>query len=160
MFPITSNTICIFDCCNSATIGDLEYTYQYNATNKTTQITENRTTKGKKRSLENSIISIAGCKDEQISNVVLTDKGWNSALTTAIIEIFSTHSQELTLHQLEMYLHEYMIKNELFEQTPVISSSWAKKPGSLISLKRSAEKRFITREAIEHIWLNRHLPLL
>ena len=66
---------------------------------------------------------------------MLTEKGWNSALTTSIIEIFTKYQYEITLHQLDKYINIYMEKNNL-DQQPVISSSWPKRPGSLISLTR------------------------
>ena len=154
-FPLTANTICIFDCCNSATIGDLEYTYYYNNINDTTSVTQNK--KSKQKGLKNSIISIAGCKDEQISNVVLTKKGWHSALTTALIHIFSNYKQQITLHQLDKFLNNYMTKNEIYDQNPVISSSWPKTPGSLISLIRPIPKSFISPEVMEEMWIKQNL---
>ena len=130
-FPVTTQVMCIFDSCNSGTIGDLEYTYYYNIDKDTTQMIKSK----KKTVLPNSITCISGCKDNQTSSVVLTDKGWNSALTTALIEIFSKYDREITFHQLDRDLNLYMRRNKL-DQSPVLSSSWSKRPGSLISLTR------------------------
>ena len=130
-FPVTTQTMCIFDSCNSGTIGDLQYTYYYNPLDDTTQMVKSNN----KNLLENSITCISGCKDNQTSSVVLTQNGWNSALTTALIGIFSKYDREITFHQLDRDLNQYMINNNL-DQRPVLSSSWEKKPGSLISLTR------------------------
>ena len=130
-FPITTQTMCIFDSCNSGTIGDLQYSYYYDLLNDTTQIVKSNN----KFQLENSITCISGCKDNQTSSVVLTENGWNSALTTAIIEIFGRYDREITFHQLDRDLNQYMANNNL-DQRPVLSSSWPKRPGNLISLTR------------------------
>lgn len=145
LFPITTHTICIFDCCNSASIGDLEYSYSYNEISDTTQVT-----KSKKKTLDNSIVVISGSKDNQTSNLVLTDSGWYSALTSALIEIFTNHKRGITLHQLERALYQYMTDNEIPDQNPVISSSWPKKPGSVISLRRPSNVNIIPNAVIEN----------
>ena len=130
LFPIKCQTMCIFDCCNSGTVGDLEYTYYYDLLKDTTQVV-----KSARSPLPNSVFSISGCKDDQTSSVVLTDRGWNSALTTCLIEIFKKHQYEITFHQLDKELNRYMKQHDL-SQRPVLSSSWPKQPGSLISLTR------------------------
>lgn len=146
-FSNRTHTLCIFDSCNSGTICDLEYSYYYNINNDSTQIiqTENH-------HLNNSIVCISGCKDNQTSNVVLTERGWHSALTTALIDIFSKFPQGITFHQLDKALNLYMY-NQGIEQNPVLSSSWPKTPGSIISLIKSDNTPFLSREQMEITWL-------
>jgi len=129
-FPKSCPCIAIFDSCNSGTMADLPYSFDYNPTNKTCiPLLQNAI------EINNTVISISGCKDKQTSSLVYNNNQWNSALTSALIGIFQRTREIMTFFQLQSQLVDYMIKNNL-SQRPVVSSSWNARPGTLILSKQ------------------------
>ena len=151
-FP--TNCIClgIFDSCNSGTVVDLPYKYQYDP--QTATCTPTRDTVH--TPYNNTVISVSGCKDWQTSSVVREGGEWNSALTTAIRNILGPTQQHVTLYQLQKSLIDYMIQNDL-EQRPVVCCSWEAPPGTLLLTKRPnviVKQNPYTELDLVHGWLD------
>jgi hypothetical protein len=143
--PKTTLCMTIFDCCNSASVGDLPYHFNYNNIDKNCVCVKDMISNYPKS--ENSIFCISGCKDNQVSSVIRENGIWESALTNAVINIFETKKEVITYFQLVQYLTEYMIDKKL-TQRPVLSTSWNTKPGKLITDKRNDIKLPIIRNDI------------
>lgn len=107
-----SHCLCVWDSCNSGTVADLGYILSGDSL---------RVDSGG-RVCPATIISVSGCQDNQSSSVVKDDTGWNSALTSAVIQTFQQSGFQQTLRELSQRLTKYMSQNDL-SQRPVITTS-------------------------------------
>ena len=133
--------LCVFDSCNSGTVADLEYVLRAGRL---------QSERGG-RSCPATVISVSGCRDSQTSSVVKDQSGWNSALTSALIQTFSENGWGITLEQLQVQLTSYMEQQKL-DQRPVVSASQPldlqKKLGNLMGITKSLRLRqFLSVEA-------------
>lgn len=153
--PNSTLCITIFDCCNSASIGDLPYHFKYNNYNKNCSCVKDIGSNYPNST--NSVFCISGCKDNGVSNVVKENGVWESALTNAIIKIFKTRKETITYFQLIQYLTDYMTSERL-SQRPVLSTSWSTSPGKLITNKRDRPSvKNISSELQDEIAIISHL---
>ena len=125
-FPSSCNCIAVFDSCNSGTMADLPYSFNYNPSTRTCLSSIQNNLK-----LNSTVVSISGSKDYQTSDLVFANNEWNSALTTALIGILKRTQENMTLYQLQSQLIDYMILHQL-TQRPVVSTSWRARPGALM----------------------------
>lgn len=102
--------ICLFDCCHSGTIADLQYSYLENF--------KQRINNDKK--IKSSIIAISGCMDYQTSSDAFIDKSFQGAMTSAFL---SSYTKNITLVNLVDNMRSYLQLNN-FSQYPILSSSF------------------------------------
>ena len=137
-FPFHCVCLGIWDSCNSGTVADLPYRFRYDPQTDTCIPVKNNQMK-----MVNNVVSISGSRDDQTSSVVYTGGEWNSALTTAVIHILGSTREQITFHQLQKRLTDYMIAQQL-HQRPVVCCSWQAQPGALIL----TERPFIRKDTI------------
>ena len=126
---LNPNTVCfnLYDCCHSGSILDLPYFFEIGKSESTCY---KKIKNGNYRN-KCSIISLSGCQDNQTSELVLENGSWDSALTTAFINLINKYGINLTNYQALRYLKSYMKINAL-EQIPVLSTSWNTQPGHIL----------------------------
>ena len=107
-----SHCLCVWDSCNSGTVADLGYILNGGGLT--------RDTGG--RICPATVISVSGCRDSQTSSVVKDDTGWNSALTSAVIEVFQKSGWNISLPEMLSGINQYM-KREDLSQRSVVSTS-------------------------------------
>ena len=129
-FPFHCVCLGIWDSCNSGTVADLPYKFRYDPQTDTCKQFSNNQIE-----MVNNVVSISGSRDDQTSSVVYTGGEWNSALTTAVIQILGSTLEHITFHQLQKRLTDYMISQKL-HQRPTVCCSWQAQPGTLILTER------------------------
>ena len=129
-FPFHCVCLGIWDSCNSGTVADLPYKFRYDPQTDTCKQFSNNQIE-----MVNNVVSISGSRDDQTSSVVYTGGEWNSALTTAVIQILGSTLEHITFHQLQKRLTDYMIAQKL-HQRPTVCCSWQAQPGTLILTER------------------------
>ena len=102
--------VCLFDCCHSGTIADLQYSYLENF--------KKRINNDKK--IKSSIIAISGCMDYQTSTDAFIDNYFQGAMTNAFL---SSYAKNITLVNLVDNMRCYLQLNN-FSQYPILSSSF------------------------------------
>ena len=113
-------TIIITDCCHSATMFDLPWSFEYDKTNKSLIKTKNNS-----MIMENiSIFMFSGCKDLQTSSDMFnTDtEQYTGAFTAAFIHCLRKRRHNVTLLQLYEDVFLYLI-DKGYEQKPIFSCS-------------------------------------
>lgn len=151
-FPHSCPCIAVFDSCNSGSMADLPYSFNYDPSNGTcTSRIQNQLR------LNSTVVSISGCKDYQVSDLVLENGQWDSAMTTALIGILRETREAITFFQLQKRLIDYMIAQQL-PQRPVVSTSWKARPGlPILTIPPSTMVKPNTVEQIELPLLQQHL---
>lgn len=111
-----SKLFCLFDCCHSGTILDLEITYTPNPGAMLKRITN-------KNKCANNIICLVGGTDKQkVKEMEFEPQEWYGALTKTFLELFQKYDFS---PQLDVLLNEINnnFKLNRFNQTPQITSS-------------------------------------
>lgn len=113
-------TVLIFDSCNSGTICDLMW--NFNANLSTKQITTTKTSNN--NVLNQNIICLSGCRDEQSSADVynVSSQQYCGAITNAIMECLRWNKHNVDVKKLFIDVVSFMLKNG-FTQIPQLSSS-------------------------------------
>lgn len=113
--PKTTMT-CVFDCCHSGTILDLEFKY-------INGINEPQDTKGKSKDIKANSIMISGCTDKEVSadawNINNSRKA-QGALTANLLTILKENNYHITCYDLLNKLHT-ILKKQNFSQHPQIT---------------------------------------
>ena len=116
--------ICIFDCCHSGSIADLEFKYAYDRHEN--KIIHSRI---KHNSMLPNVITLSGCKDCQVSMDAYNVRGrkqFSGAMTACLIRLLRKNEEEkkegVKLFDLFGLLHDLLGDKE-FVQMPVLFSS-------------------------------------
>lgn len=125
------NIMIIFDCCHSGTLADLPYTYSKG----------NETFNKKNSPLIPNVIMLSGCKDNQTSADAKMNGKWAGALTHCLLSSLKRNNYTVSNFELLKDIRN-MLKDEGFEQYPVLSCSTSLKKNSLFSIAKK-NKPFI-----------------
>lgn len=108
---------CIFDCCHSGTIIDLDYIYDLNS--KSFKKSKNTTSR---MNHLNNIIMLSGCKDDQVSQEFYNQHNDQSqgALTSVFIYVLQKYKFNINIHKLLFEIRK-QLKISGFSQIPQIS---------------------------------------
>jgi predicted transcriptional regulator len=124
IYSILKNSECktfaVFDCCNSATITDLPWSFNYNISSDTYSTIRNNSNIIKNQ----NIIALSGCKDNQTSVAVyniLTGR-YNGILTQYLLETLKQYNYICHIKSLYSTVYKKMQENG-YSQIPILSSS-------------------------------------
>lgn len=107
------HVFCLFDCCHSGTMLDLQYHYNGSHT-----VTENR------QAMTAQIAMISGCMDSQTSADAWIDRTWSGAMTWAFLKSIECMNYEGTYIQLLDHMRHHLKEAE-YDQIPQLSASCA-----------------------------------
>jgi len=133
-----SKVLGIFDCCNSGSVCDLRYnyfdtSYRSNPGDKNSQLVHrtNMVTNNNYSETTANILSLSGCKDDQLSYETVLDNGKaGGALTYCILKHIYENTPNITIEQLLLQVRG-MLKSYRFNQTPSLMSGKIIEPTSL-----------------------------
>lgn len=111
-FSSKSRGIIVFDSCNSGTMADLPYTYDG----------DYETRKEISDPIGANIVSISGCRDEQLSMDTFENNQWGGAMTRNMLTILEEHDYVIGCFKLIRDLRK-ILNEKGFQQHPVLSSS-------------------------------------
>jgi len=119
LLMVRSPTVCIFDCCNSATVCDLPWSFQPTSATAFQRIQNYKTVFANKK-----IYCISGCRDEQTSADAYNaeSKLAMGALTMGVIQAMRWNRHCAQLMKIYVDVLMFMRQNG-FDQVPVFSSS-------------------------------------
>ena len=151
LFPTTTKIICVFDCCHSGTMLDLKYSYQCNDNMNVYQTVDMSSISQRDGSydvVENNIIMLSGCEDDQTSADafnVMNKRTFTGALSSCLIETLNAVHFDISLYELVENLHR-MLRKKNFTQKPMLSSTHVIKKTDkfLPSFAREADPRYYT----------------
>jgi len=128
LISIKSPTVCVFDCCNSATVCDLPWSFTPSTPNAFKRIQNYKTVFANKK-----IFCISGCRDEQYSADAYNAEAKLAmgALTMGLIQAMRWNRHNAQLMKLYVDVLLFMRQNG-FEQVPAFSSS-TESPDYLLS---------------------------
>lgn len=110
----TSKLFMVFDCCNSGTMVDLEYSYSFSG-ETFSKDTENSMTD---LSNKNTIICISGCRDDEYSYEI--NRSFTSgAMTLAMNTVLSENNWAMTINDLVIAIYGLLAH----DQRPLITSN-------------------------------------
>ena len=129
LFPTTTKIICVFDCCHSGTMLDLKYSYKCNDNMNVYQTVDMSSISQRDGSydvVENNIIMLSGCEDDQTSADafnVMNKRTFTGALSSCLIETLNAAVHfDISLYELVENLHR-MLRKKNFTQKPMLSST-------------------------------------
>lgn len=108
--PETCKCTCIFDCCHSGTILDLEYQYQRDEKQNPFS------------TVKSNVLLLTGCRDDQTSADALIDQKWQGAMTNAFLYSMETLDRDVTCYMLLAQMRSYLSENG-YTQVPQLCSS-------------------------------------
>lgn len=121
-----TRVICIFDCCHSGSIADLEYKYAFDRHNNRVNYSQ-----VKHNAMNANVITLSGCKDSQVSMDAYNVRGrrqFSGAMTACLTRVleeervkFGKESQP-KLFEVFARLHD-VLGDKDFVQMPVLFSS-------------------------------------
>ncbi len=113
-------TVLIFDSCNSGTVCDLMWNFNANISSKQLTITKTNNN----NILNQNIICLSGCRDEQSSADVynVSSQQYCGAMSNAIMECLRWNKHNVDVKKLFIDVVSFMLKNG-FTQIPQLSSS-------------------------------------
>lgn len=116
-FNVNTKIVCVFDCCHSATICDVKYSWD----NTTKRRIENYSSR-----IKSKILTISGCLDEQTSaDAYISDTNkYAGALTNSILSLLKSDNE---LNNDVFKLVENLgitLKQQGFEQVPKLCSTY------------------------------------
>lgn len=114
LFHSNTKITCIFDCCHSGTIADLQYRF----------INKRKLIESKKH-LNSKIVSLSGCRDDQTSADafnVLGQRTYSGAMTSCLLTCLKTYPNASILELLSLLQDE--LKTKRFRQVPQLCSSF------------------------------------
>lgn len=133
--PSTCECFCLFDCCHSGTILDLEYRYKGDSEH----VTENHDSQ-----IRGKVIMFSGCQDLQTSADANIEDRWAGAMTSAFLNALEKTNYEITFYHLLDLMRKYL-KDGNYEQIPQLSSSHQLKNVHIFCSKESHNPTFITK---------------
>lgn len=117
-FNPNTRVVCIFDCCHSATIGDIRFCWE----SSTKTSTENA-----RCSVKAKVITISGCRDDQTSADafnVLSDSKFSGALTSCLLMALKADPElRKDVFKLVNAVRAQLIQRQ-FDQYPKLCSSY------------------------------------
>jgi hypothetical protein len=124
-----SKILGIFDCCNSGSVCDLRYnyfdtSYRSNPGDKNSQLIQRTKTITNNNYIETDahILSLSGCKDDQLSYETVLDNGKaGGALTYCLLKHIYENTPDITIEQLLLQVRG-MLKSYRFNQVPSLMS--------------------------------------
>lgn len=124
LLDIIKNTKCrtllVIDCCHSATMFDLPWSFEYDIKNQTIKKIKNNN-----EVLNNTeVFMLSGCKDKQTSSDMfnIETEQYAGALTTAFIYCLRKNNHNIKLIDLYKEVYMYLLENG-YKQKPIFSSS-------------------------------------
>jgi hypothetical protein len=114
------NTLLFFDCCNSATICNLPWSFNYDISLNTYLVKQNNSNITK----NSNIYSFSGCKDNQISEDVydISKNQYNGIMTQTVIDCLKTNNYHCSIAKLYSDVCKMIYKNG-YSQHPILSSA-------------------------------------
>jgi len=116
MFHKNTKVICVFDCCHSGTIGDLQYKYEARS---------NPSVQNTRTECKSKVVLISGCKDSQTSadayNVNNLHK-FSGAMTSCMLLALKNHKHPKVFDILDDL--RSFLKSKRFSQIPQLTSSF------------------------------------
>jgi hypothetical protein len=110
-FNPTTRVMCIFDCCNAGTLLDSKYRWMGSL-----MLNENPD-----KIQTNKIVCLSGCRDDQLSQEILSPKGYAGAMTYFLIPMLFT---ENNLFRLAKSLNKKIREIGILDQNIIITSSY------------------------------------
>jgi len=141
-----SNTFAVFDCCNSGTMGDLQWLFKFeknkedlikdestvgkniiNEINKEPTIPEYKIYKynENKNSKVNNMVILSGARDDQYAYDTFNFKSQIAmgALTTSLLHVIRKNNHNINLYKLQREICKDLLSKGFPDQTPCLSSS-------------------------------------
>ncbi len=133
-----SKILGIFDCCNSGSVCDLRYnyfdtSYRANPGDKNSKLIQrtNSIVNNNYPETTANILSLSGCKDDQLSYETVMDNGKSGgALTYCLLKHIYENTPNITIEQLLLQVRG-MLKSYNFSQVPSLMSGKLIEPTSL-----------------------------
>lgn len=118
---ISNNSRCfmVFDCCNSGSIVDLPFSYNYENGNFIEKM-ENQDSVLLSKS---NIISLSACRDNEYALDVSINGKPNGAMTMAIYSVLNQNSWIVSLKELITSIYQYLLINKYNSMRPLLSSN-------------------------------------
>lgn len=114
------NTLLFFDCCNSATICNLPWSFNYDISLNTYLVKQNNSNTTK----NSNIYSFSGCKNNQTSEDVydISKNQYNGIMTKMVIDCLKTNNYHCSITKLYSDVCKLIYKKG-YSQHPILSSA-------------------------------------